>query len=216
MKTQSVIKHELQQLISSIGSEKQSNPLFAAAHFLIKSNSTSNTFKYKKQSKEEEIEGLVPFLKSHTSSSDKIDFNFYITEGAEQKVYLSKDGTHVYKLNDSIFYTCWYDYFVNLILHNYFFPATKYELIDIVELENIFYVIVKQVYVESTEPTEIKKIKDFMEDAGFKNKKNNDYYNPNLGVILEDLHEQNVLTNSGILFFIDTVFYVTDDFKQVF
>ena len=44
---------------------------------------------------------------------------------------------------------------------------------------------------------------------GFRNKKNNDYYHEELGIILEDLHDENVLTNKGILFFIDTTFYST-------
>lgn len=43
---------------------------------------------------------------------------------------------------------------------------------------------------------------------GFNNVKNNDYYNPILKIILEDLHDENVLTQNGILFFIDTVFYI--------
>ena len=41
-----------------------------------------------------------------------------------------------------------------------------------------------------------------------KNTKNNDYFNPKLGIILEDLHDENVLTKSDILYFIDTVFYI--------
>ena len=35
-----------------------------------------------------------------------------------------------------------------------------------------------------------------------------DYYNPESNIILEDLHDENVLTNNGILYFIDTVFYI--------
>lgn len=38
--------------------------------------------------------------------------------------------------------------------------------------------------------------------------KNHDYYHPELGIILEDLHDENVLTQNGILYFIDTVFYI--------
>jgi len=34
---------------------------------------------------------------------------------------------------------------------------------------------------------------------GFINTKNNDYYNPELGIILEDLHDENVLTYNGML-----------------
>ncbi len=31
---------------------------------------------------------------------------------------------------------------------------------------------------------------------------------PNWGLIIEDLHDENVLTSNGILYFIDTVFYL--------
>ena len=43
----------------------------------------------------------------------------------------------------------------------------------------------------------------------------NDYYSPELGIILEDLHDENVLTKNGDLFFIDTVFYLTADFYTI-
>ena len=51
-----------------------------------------------------------------------------------------------------------------------------------------------------------------MASNGFINKKENDYYNPELGIILEDLHDENVLTENGILQFIDTVFYLMPSF----
>lgn len=47
-----------------------------------------------------------------------------------------------------------------------------------------------------------------MESNGFINNRNHDYYNPDLGIILEDLHDENVLTNNNQLYFIDTVFYI--------
>lgn len=34
----------------------------------------------------------------------------------------------------------------------------------------------------------------------------------NLSLILEDLHDENVLTRNGVLYFIDTVFFLTDQF----
>ena len=42
------------------------------------------------------------------------------------------------------------------------------------------------------------------------------YYNHELGLILEDLHDENVLTKDGLLYFIDTVFYLTDEFWSDF
>jgi len=47
---------------------------------------------------------------------------------------------------------------------------------------------------------------------GFENNRNNDYINKKLGIILEDLHDENVLTSKDVLYFIDTVFYLTEDF----
>lgn len=46
----------------------------------------------------------------------------------------------------------------------------------------------------------------------FLHKKNNDYFHPYLRIILEDLHDENVLINDGFLLFADTVFYLTDTF----
>jgi len=50
----------------------------------------------------------------------------------------------------------------------------------------------------------------FIKPKSFKN----DYINAGLGIILEDLHEENVFTSDGVLFFIDTVFYLTNEFYK--
>ena len=47
---------------------------------------------------------------------------------------------------------------------------------------------------------------------GLASKKNSDYINESLSIILEDLYDENVLTNNDILFFVDTVFYLTKNF----
>ena len=47
---------------------------------------------------------------------------------------------------------------------------------------------------------------------GFINTKNSDFLNKELGIIVEDLHDENVLTSNGVLFFIDTVFYLKEEF----
>jgi hypothetical protein len=44
--------------------------------------------------------------------------------------------------------------------------------------------------------------------------KYNDYYHPELGIIIEDLHDENVLTEEGVLQFIDTIFYLTPSFFE--
>ncbi|MGV8137728.1 MAG: hypothetical protein AB2L20_21160 [Mangrovibacterium sp.] len=133
--------------------------------------------------------------------------NNYISEGAEQKVYL-KDNRSVIKLNDAIYYLSWIDYFINLLLNNYFFPDTAYKLLGFFRNDSIVYAVVKQHFINATEKTDLNLVEQFMKSNGFQKVRNNDYFNPELGIILEDLHDENVLTSNGILYFIDTVFYL--------
>ena len=142
----------------------------------------------------------------------KHDESNFFAKGAEQRVYLCKDQRHVYKLNDSIFYQFWLDYFYSLLIHNYFFPQTAYELIGFYQENGVLYAVVKQSFIEITEQTDLSIVKEFFNQNDFKLKRNNDYFNEKLGIILEDLHDENVLTNNGVLFFIDTVFYISDNF----
>lgn len=125
-----------------------------------------------------------------------------------------KDAENVLKLNDAIYYNSWKDYFYNLLLHNYFFPDTAYDLIGFTKDNEILYAVVQQSYVSITKTTDLGQVKTFLTLNGFENVRNNDYYNPELGIILEDLNDENVLTKNDILYFIDTVFYVTDTFWE--
>ena len=38
--------------------------------------------------------------------------------------------------------------------------------------------------------------------------KRQDYYNSEFGLVLEDMHDENVISKDAILFFVDTVFYI--------
>lgn len=123
------------------------------------------------------------------------------------------NGTdHVLKLNDAIYYKSWKDYFINLLLHNHFFPDTAYELKGFVKESNKLLAVVEQSFVISNEPTDLGRVKYFLQSNGFENTKNHDYQSTSLGIILEDLHDENVLTQDGLLYFIDTVFYLTTNF----
>lgn len=51
-----------------------------------------------------------------------------------------------------------------------------------------------------------------MEANGFRNVRNHDYVHDVWGIILEDLHDENVLTKEGMLYFIDTVFFLKASF----
>lgn len=73
------------------------------------------------------------------------------------------------------------------------------------------YAVVQQRFVKLDQLTDLGEVKKFLDNNGFKNIRNNDYYNSVLGIILEDLHDENVLTQQGVLYFIDTVFYLKSE-----
>lgn len=206
------LKHELQSIISGIGDYSAENIIKAAAHYIRESQKASGDTEKSKFSKEQEAKKLIEWIDSQNLWFCDHDENRFIASGAEQRVYLHSDEKFVYKFNDTIFYEFWLDYFYSLLIHNYFFPQTAYELIGFYQEKQVLFAVVKQPFIEITEPTNLPSVKEFLNQNGFDLKKNNDYFNNNIGIILEDLHDENVLTNNGVLFFIDTVFYIKDSF----
>lgn len=72
----------------------------------------------------------------------------------------------------------------------------------------------KQNFIASTETVDLPLIKKFLEFNNFSNIRNNDYQNEELGLIFEDLHDENIISQNGILFFIDTIFYIAENFYK--
>ena len=165
-----------------------------------------------KQNKQQERESLIQFANQENLWLANINVENYVSQGAEQKVYL-KDGSSVLKLNDAIYYASWIDYLHNLLLNNLFFPDTAYQLLGFFKELDVIYAVVEQPFIKATEKTDLSIVKLFLENNGFRNTKNHDYYNADLGLILEDLHDENVLTQNGMLYFIDTVFYIVPEKK---
>ena len=208
------LKDELHNVISGKSEIRFGTAIQAITSYLNDGEKASPTFEVEKHFKKQETEKLEKYISENNLWMKDIDLSQYVSEGAEQKVYL-KDSEHVLKLNDSIYYSSWKDYFYNLLLHNYFFSDTAYELIGFTKDKKILYAIVKQNYVSITSNTNLTDVKTFLTLNGFENNRNNDYYNSELGIILEDLHDENVLNRNGILYFIDTVFFLTENFWKI-
>ncbi len=206
------LKDEIKLIVSGKSQNSESAIIQTIANYLRVRNKTSLIPQESKYFKIEETKDLIKFIQEHNLWVT-IDLNSYVSEGAEQKVYL-KNESKVSKLNDSIYYTSWFDYLINLLVHNFFFPDTAYELAGFTEIEGVLYAVVEQPYVTITEATDLKKVKLFFESNGFINNRNHDYFNKDLGVIIEDLHDENVLTKDGILYFIDTVIFLTEEFYK--
>ncbi len=201
-------KNELQIIISGVGENAEENLIKAAANYLRAGKEAGRSVEANEFSKDEEAKKLIEWAGERNLFVKNIDETRFIARGAEQRVYLDTDARYVLKLNDSVFYLSWIDYFISLQIHNLFFPGTAYELIGFYVENDILHAVVKQPYIQITDSTDVELVKEFLLANGFQLKKNNDYYNTELGIILEDLHDENVLINNGTLFFIDTVFYV--------
>lgn len=204
------IKYELQHLISGTSSASYDAVIQTVASYLRRSKNAGSMAEEKHQNKSEETKRLLKFARQNELLIGHINEEDFISAGAEQKVYI-KDNDRVIKLNDAIYYASWEDYFHNLLLHNYFFSDTAYHLLGFYWSKNVLYAVVEQAYIKADSITNLEIVKNFILANGFVHTRRHDYYHPNLGIILEDLHDENVLTNEGILYFIDTVFFITPE-----
>ncbi|MBS1736907.1 MAG: hypothetical protein JSS98_09950 [Bacteroidetes bacterium] len=208
------IKNELQNIICSDEPFGKASKLKKVQNFLRRNAKTSAGTQKKQFLKSEETVTLIDFAQGEDLFYQfEISEDDYITAGAEQRVFRYDDFS-VIKTNDSIFYSSWLDYFNNLLIHNYFFPATAYDFLGFKIIQHNLYAVVKQDFIIATEPTNLRLVNDFLDYNGFTNTRNNDYINRQIGLIFEDLHDENVLSKNGILFFIDTVFYLLDSFYE--
>jgi hypothetical protein len=208
-----ILKNKLYDVLSGKSEVRNGETIQAIANYLRQSQETSTNLKVSKPFKDYEKQKLELYISQNELWIYGIDLSNYISEGAEQKVYL-KDSATVLKLNDSIYYEKWIDYFYNLLLHNYFFEDTAYKLVGFTKEKDQLLAVVEQNFVEITQLTDLQNVKDFLNSNGFESTKNNDYINKDIGIIIEDLHDENVLTKEGLLYFIDTVFFIKSNFWE--
>ena len=206
-------KQTLKNIISGTIIEGKNDTLTATRNQLCSSFTTDTTTKrdFDKQCeiKKEQEKQLNDYIsKNNLWITDFSDQENYLTEGGEAKIYFGKDNKSVIKLNDAVYYFTWLDFFNSILIHNLLFEGTKYELLGFKRSNETLFTVLKQAFIISDNPVNLADVKDLLEFNGFKNTRRNDYYNPELGLILEDIHDENVIVNSNVLFFIDTVFFI--------
>ena len=180
-------------------------------NFLCASYATSTTVKRNFESnalvkKEQELV-LRKYATDHQLWITQLP-KHYLTRGGESQVYLDDENTHVVKINDAVYYATWLEYFNSLLLHNLIFSDTAYTVLGLINVEHDLYAVVRQPFIIADGQAELEDIRDFLEFNGFQNTRRQDYFNKEFGLILEDMHDENVIVKYEKLFFIDTVFYV--------
>lgn len=138
----------------------------------------------------------------------------YLARGGESKVYLHNDRKSVIKINDGVYYATWLEYFNSLVIHNLLFPATAYTILGFTLIEGALNVVIKQPFISSDALADLDAIRELLTFNGFRNTRRQDYFNADYGLILEDMHDENVILKDNTLFFIDTVFYLVRSGKN--
>lgn len=120
------LKHELQSIISGADKDWKGNLIQTAANYLRESKWAGSKTRTPKYSKSEEAQKLGSFIELHNFwFTQEVDEQNYIIEGGEQRAYLDKGHKHVIKVNDSVYYAFWEDYFYSLLIHNHLLTRNK-------------------------------------------------------------------------------------------
>ncbi|UYQ91691.1 hypothetical protein MKQ68_16505 [Chitinophaga horti] len=210
-------RSKLEDIVKGAVIEGTADHCTAARNFLCRRFSTSTTVKTDFESKaiikKEQAECLTQFAKEFglwiTGAPDPLKF---LARGGEASVYFDGSSKSVIKYNDGIYYATWLEFLNSILIHNLLFPNTAYSLTGFTHIEAVLYAVLRQPFVTSDDAVDLSDVNRLLSFNGFENKmrngvKTNNYYNKELGIILEDIHDENVIVNSNTLFFIDTVFY---------
>jgi hypothetical protein len=205
-------RNKIENITTGIIIEGQPDNCTTIRNLLCAGFSTSTTVKTDFESKAIIKEEQCRLLEAYSTQNnlwiiDLPGMDRYLTRGGEARVYLHQDGLSVIKLNNAIYYATWLEFFNSILLHNLIFENTAYLLEGFVKEDNELYAVLKQPFITSDAQVDMEDIKQLLLFNGFENTQRQDYIHRELGLILEDMHDENVIVNSEILFFIDTVFY---------
>lgn len=203
-------KNEINDIISGVNEVSNGKPIQATASYIRRIKGASHLDEEKQSVKNKEANQLKKYAKENNLWIEKIEYKKEVGFGKEHEVFFYDEKT-VVKLNNGYFYDYWLDYLNSLLIHNYFFPETAYELVGFTQREGILLVVVRQELIKATEPTELEIAKDFLLKRGFVRTSEVEYKNEELGIMLIDIHDQNVIINNKIPYFIDTVFYIKEN-----
>jgi hypothetical protein len=205
-------REELQNIVNGTRIAGPADNCATVRNLLVEGFGTGSTVKSEFESRAIVKEKQTSFLKAWAKEAgiwleDLPIGSQYLTKGGESKIYLAPDRLNVIKLNDAIYYATWDEYLNSLVLHNLLFPNTAYTLIGFTEIHNGLSAMLQQPFIEG-EQAGLDDIRELLSYNGFENTKRQDYYNSEFGLVLEDMHDENVIAKDNLLFFIDTVFYI--------
>ena len=213
-----ITKDELQSIISGTRKVANGDTIQATLTYIRREEGANSINRRAKP--EREKERLIEFIdKNNLWYVGELNPDDSLGRGTEQIVYKDpNDKDFILKTNNLSNYHSWSDYLVNLLLNNTFFPSTSYELIGFKnEHENVL-PVVRQHFVPLPVLADLKDVQLYLFNRGFRRVHPlvNAYRNWDLGIMLGDLHDRNVLMKDDALFFIDTKFFISHNVEYVY
>jgi hypothetical protein len=209
-------RKRLENIVRGIVLEGKGDTCTAARNLLCTSFRTSTTVKKDFEGQSRIKKEQAEFLRHHSSLNNwwvknLPDESRFLTRGGEAKIYFAPDRRSVIKINDAVYYATWLEFFNSIVIHNLLFEETAYSFLGFTEKDGSLLAVLRQHFITSNAPVDLEDVKKLLAFNGFVNTKRNDYFNKELGLILEDMHDENIIVNSNTLFFIDTVFYTVSE-----
>jgi hypothetical protein len=141
----------------------------------------------------------------------------YIGKGMESQVFLSEDGTSVFKVNDLEFYDTPVGFLNTISEHNNLFPESPYKVVGFTRRNDTdnFSFILEQPFVEAERGATQEEVTNEMGKLGFTKDTSDELFKKSNVEVL-DLHEGNVVVDkNGIFYFIDPVIFVKEEIQQI-
>lgn len=209
------IRQKLQDIVRGNVLESKGDSCTAITNLLRASFGSGPTVKREFESrsilKEKQAQFLRTYAKENGLWLDGLPARSqYLTRGGESVVYFAPDIMHVYKVNDAVYYATWTEYFTSLLIHNLVFFETAYDLLGFLEdKERGLCAVLSQPFIVG-EQVSLDELREYLTFNGFQNIKRQDYFMEEFGLLLEDMHDENVIASEEALFFVDTVFYIME------
>lgn len=205
-------KSKIEDITSGVIVKWQTNNCTSIRNLLCASFPTSTTVKTAFESntvvKEEQAKLIQEYCRANNLLVATFpDENTFLAAGGEAKVYFNSSDSTVTKFNDGVYYATWLEFLNSILLHNLIFENTSYSLLGFCNSEDKLFAVLNQKFVACDAQADLGDIRQFLEFNGFENTRRQDYENRQLGLLLEDMHDENVLVSHDTLFFIDSVFY---------
>src|SRR5580704_2712590 len=165
------IKEQLQYIVRGASLQGATDRCSAVRSLLIGGFGADPTIKGQFQSRAIVKERQNEFLRSYASRSgiwlaSLPSQKQYLTRGGESKIFMDLDNLNVIKINDSVYYATWTEYFTSLVVHNLFFPNTAYSLIGFAEDSGNVCAVLRQPFIKGQQ-AKLEDVKALLTFNGF-------------------------------------------------